>query len=123
MSSAEILRHSASSRAPKVSEWPGRRRKAPSTITALALTSWSSSALNTAGGPRLLFARRRERLGQEAEALELGARRLLQKLVDIDRPQVARQAEAACLDETRFQPQQLGQHLRIGFGQRGKLGQ
>ena len=151
MRSAEILRHSPSSRAPSVSEWPGRRRKAPSTITALALISWSSSALEHGGRPALLqgepqplglqarrvglglvmglervddiLARRRQRLGQEAEALELGATRCLQELVDIDRPQIARQAEAAGFDEARFQPQQLGQHLGIGLGEGHKLGQ
>ena len=37
--------------------------------------------------------------GEEAEAFDLGAARILEEAIDVDGPQVARQTEAGGLDE------------------------
>ncbi len=70
-----------------------------------------------------VLARIGQRLGQEAEALQLGAAGRLQEPVHVDRPEIARLAEAAGLDEARFQPQQFRQHVGVGLAQRRELGQ
>ena len=70
-----------------------------------------------------VLARRRQRLGQEPETFQLGAAGHLQKPVDVDGPEIARLAEAAGLDEARFQPQQFRQHIGVGLAQGIEFGQ
>jgi hypothetical protein len=63
-----------------------------------------------------VLARRREGLGEKAEAFELLAARRLKKFLDLGGPEVPRQAEAAQIDEAAVQPQQPRQDLVIGLG-------